>query len=219
MAKNDPLPDVAAMTGNTKVLMSWGAADGGFQYAMDLREKLMRLRHWTDPCAVYLDAKSIRGFPGEYPNPNIQGAVLNTHWKEYYQAAMRNAKVMVFIATPAWLASPWCAAEHQWFDAIRDGRNHMNIRVPSQLPIVVVVLGDLLANTRNDQVREIRADRLVLQGRALVTSRLAQLPVSERAVGKSLRGPAGALIELKRDEPAAAAVPKISAAIQRIAGI
>jgi len=219
VAQNDPLPDVGALTRQTKVLMSWGSQDGGFDFAVELREQLMRLRNWRDPCAVYLDAKSAKGFPGEYSNPDRPGTFLNTHWREYYQAAMRNAKVMVFIATPAWLASEWCAHEHQWFDAIRDGRYVANVRVPHRLPIVVVLYEHFLRNNRNDQAADIRADRLILQGRAIVTSRLSQVPPSQRLVGKDLRGPAGVLVRLKQGENAAFASHKISAAISSVAGV
>lgn len=219
MAQHDPLPDVDALTRQTKVLMSWGSLDGGFDFAVALREQLMRLRNWTDPCAVYVDARSARGFPGEYSNPDRPGTFLNSHWKAYYRAAMRNAKVMVFIATPAWLASPWCAKEHRWFDTIRDGRYEAGVKVPHRLPIVVVLYEHFLANTRNDQAAENRADRLILQGRAIVTARLSQMPPSQRHIGKDLRGPAGVLVELKQGENAAFASHKINAAISSVARV
>ena len=47
-------------TRNTRVVMNFGAADGGHRLSEDLRGCLMRRRSWTDPCAVYPDGESTK---------------------------------------------------------------------------------------------------------------------------------------------------------------
>ncbi len=207
-------PNPIHFTKDTKVLLSFGARDGGFEFARQLRELLMRARGWTDPCAIYLDAVSARSHPSSTTQRIVVeghgvNAYRNPQWRELYQAAMRNAKAMVFIATPAWARSVYCADEYQMFEAIRAGRHDVRIPLPQHLPIVAVVYEQALALLG-------KSDRMIALGAARVSSFLASIDPSRRLVLKNIHHAYGALIVLKQGQTAATVAPQVDAALHKL---
>ena len=201
-------------TRDTKILLSFGSREGGFGFAVDLRQGLMSRRGWKEPCAVYLDAVSAADHPMSTTETiHVEGrtvqAYRNPQWRELYQAAMQHAKAMVFIATPAWARSNFCADEYQWFDKIRGGRHDQQVLVPQRLPIVVVAHEQALSMLG-------KSDRMIAQGAARVSSYLASLPASQRAVRKDLRHADGALIILKQGLSAASVLEEVDAALRKV---
>ena len=108
---------VAEVTNDTKVLMSFGARTGGFEFAMQLRHDIYR-KFGVDPAArpgfCYLDGESLRGDPRTtytYDARSDNNMMANPEWDENYQAAMDNCKTMVLLITREWLVSKWCWRE------------------------------------------------------------------------------------------------------------
>jgi hypothetical protein len=203
-----------AFTRSTKVVLSFGSRNGGFDFAVRLRESLMRTRGWTDPCSIYLDAISAAQHEESTSEPiTVNGTVVqayrNPRWRELYQAAMWNARAMVFIATPEWASSNWCADEYGWFDRIRAGQLDQQYTMVKRLPIVVVAYERALSMLG-------RSDKMLAHGAAVVSSRLAALPVSERAVRKGIQHAEGALIVLKHSLGADVVATEVHAALSRV---
>ena len=201
-------------TKGTKVLLSFGSRNGGFDFSVKLREELMRIRGWGDPCSVYLDAISAATHPDSTTEAiQVNGVTVqayrNPKWQELYRAAMINARAMIFIATPEWARSNFCAEEYQWFDEIRAGRHDKQITMVKHLPIVVVAYEQALSMLG-------KSDRMIAQGAARVSSHLAALPASQRAVRKNIRHGDGSLIVLKPVQSAAAVVGEVNEALRKV---
>lgn len=201
-------------TQGTKILLSFGSRSGGFEFSCDLRSELMGIRGWEDPCSVYLDAISAAKHPDSttelvHVNGKEVQAYRNPKWQELYQAAMMNADAMVFIVTPEWARSNYCEEEHQWFDAIRAGKHDKRITMTKRLPIIVIAYENALSLLG-------KTDRIIAQGAAKVTSHLASLPASQRAVRKGIRHGDGSLIVLKKAQTAKTLVREVNAALLKV---
>ena len=118
---HDKLIIPSEYTKNTKVVLSFGAADGGYELAKDLRERLMHMGGWDDPCAVYLDGESNNSLD-DFNKDQIALDCGEAYWMALFKQAMRQAQAMVFIVTPQWNTSTWCLGEHQWLREIRVGQ-------------------------------------------------------------------------------------------------
>lgn len=122
---SNPLCDpsiVGQYTKNTQVILSFGAAAGGFEFAMQLRYDIMQ-RHFnmkwsSDPAKVYLDAESLK-LEKNTSYTWIQKAAIfkmaNPFWAEFYQGGVSNAKCMIFLLTEKWLSSENCWQELGWY--------------------------------------------------------------------------------------------------------
>lgn len=112
---------VGKYTDSTRVILSFGAAYGGFEFAMQLRADIMERagKSWSDdPAAVYLDHESLKNAPGtkyEWDAEHGIHKMSNAWWKDFYKGAMDNAMAMIFIVTGEWLKSPWCWLEFEWY--------------------------------------------------------------------------------------------------------
>jgi len=65
---------------------------------------------------AYADFLVLPTFRGAYRLENEPRMYVSRHvqWAKYYQEAMKISKVMVFLASPAWMKSPNCLQEVQW---------------------------------------------------------------------------------------------------------
>jgi len=113
---------VGQYTANTQVILSFGAAMGGFEFAMQLRWDLMKRLYnmqWnSDPARVYLDAESLKNESNTSYNWDNQLGIYkmkNHFWASFYQGAMSQAKCMIFLFTQQWLNSQYCWEELQWY--------------------------------------------------------------------------------------------------------
>ena len=104
---------------NTQIVLSFGSAGYGFELEKESWELISEhykndvyLAFDVDKAFVYFDAESLKGEPG---TKIVNGKTLNDDWKQVYLAAMKEAKVMLFIITKAWLESVWCKEEWKWF--------------------------------------------------------------------------------------------------------
>lgn len=106
----------------TRVLLSFGGAFGGFPFAWELRNELM-LNFGRSPVNnagddrfyVYLDAVSLIGEHGSLYrwNDTIYDVKFeNEEWADFYEAAMGQAEYMLFLITLPWLQSKWCWQEY-----------------------------------------------------------------------------------------------------------
>lgn len=109
---------------NTRVLLSFGAAAGGFEFAMELRRNIMgkyKKTEQTDPYFAYIDAESLRSDPQTRytwdPNLGIY-KMSNDFWKTFYQSAMSKCDYMVFLLSAPWLKSNWCWDEFDWYQRV-----------------------------------------------------------------------------------------------------
>jgi len=109
---------------NTRVLLSFGAAAGGFEFAMELRRNIMGKYHkteQTDPYFVYIDAESLRGDPQtRYTWDQGLGIykMSNPCWDTFYKSAMSKCDHMVFLLSAPWLTSNWCWDEFAWYERV-----------------------------------------------------------------------------------------------------
>ena len=101
----------------TKVLMSFGAVDGGFEFAMQLRLDIYR-KFGKSPDAdgsfCYLDAESLRGAPGtgyKYNAVTDKNMMENKDWETLYNAAMASCRTIILLITRQWLTSKYCWME------------------------------------------------------------------------------------------------------------
>lgn len=101
----------------TKVLISFGAAKGGFEFAMQLRHDIYRdcaVDPEKDPTFCYLDAEALRSVAGTTytykPGPDTN-YMRNPHWEQHYRNAMSACSVMVLLITQQWLLSQYCWLE------------------------------------------------------------------------------------------------------------
>lgn len=96
-----------------KFLLSFGARDKnfGFEKIRDLGRKL----NFT-----YIDSERLPPLAASYilePPTDEPGAKMhprNSFWMDYYQRAMKEAKLMAFVITEAWIESPNCWEELDW---------------------------------------------------------------------------------------------------------
>lgn len=109
---------------NTRVLLSFGAAAGGFEFAMELRRNIMckyRKTEQADPYFVYIDAESLRGDPQTRytwdPGLGIY-KMSNPCWDTFYKSAMSRCDYMVFLLSAPWLRSNWCWDEFAWYERV-----------------------------------------------------------------------------------------------------
>lgn len=61
---------------------------------------------------VYIDKDTY--LPGRYEEPKGSGIWKNKWWQQYYQAAMDNSHLMIFLIDEAWLSSENCWQELAW---------------------------------------------------------------------------------------------------------
>jgi hypothetical protein len=105
----------------THVLLSFGAINGGFEFAMALRWDIMKKlgKKWEDePHFVYLDAESLRDdSETKYPWDGKLGIykMSNANWKKHYIDAMIECSHMIFLISEPWLKSKWCWDEYNWY--------------------------------------------------------------------------------------------------------
>ena len=105
------------------VVISFGARNGGFELAWDIRNRILQYTYgihltdaWETP--VYLDALSLRYDPGTTYDWNpVLGIyqMLNPAWEAFYRQAMAQCKYMIFIITPEWCESRWCWMEYDLY--------------------------------------------------------------------------------------------------------
>lgn len=103
------------MNENVKVLISFGAAGGGFELAWALKNDLDEI---LGGGATYLDAVSLSSDPDTiyiWDNNNGIWKMSNLHWFAHYVEAMFKSKVMIFIVTREWLDSYYCWEEYSLF--------------------------------------------------------------------------------------------------------
>ena len=103
------------MNDNIKVLISFGAAGGGFELAWALKQDLEEVLGTE---TTYLDAISLSGDPYTNYTWDVQLGIWkmsNDHWFAHYVDAMFNSKVMIFILTKEWLNSYYCWEEYCLF--------------------------------------------------------------------------------------------------------
>ncbi len=107
-----PLP-----TEKTRVLMSFGAVDGGFEFGMQLRLDIYQKfgkNADADPAFCYLDAESLRvdsTTKYTYDLKSDKIMMENPDWDKYYESAMKYCKTMILLITKQWLTSKWCWKE------------------------------------------------------------------------------------------------------------
>ena len=122
--------DASGPRERTKIILSFGAQDGGATFAQWLRLKLCeRLQLDTGQPEVYLDTIDLRSkggttlaltLPGTKEKKHTGGhsggvAALNPDWNKHYTTAMSEADVMVFVLTREWQKSPNCEQEYAQF--------------------------------------------------------------------------------------------------------
>lgn len=118
----------ARVTGDTRVLLSFGSAQGGFQYTLALRQAIMEAKGWTHPSSVYVDAVSAK----EHERSRVANdRTLNPVWSALYLSAIRCCKAMVFLVTKPWVDSQWCQQELGWWKRNKEGT-----------PIIVMMFED-----------------------------------------------------------------------------
>lgn len=126
--------ELEARYGKPKIVLSFGARDGGALFAQWLREELRRRKGYAAAQnAVYLDTIALQNNVGtkltmrtivETPMrtsrlwnshsmvPTAGGlASMNQAWRWYYKYAVKNAHTMIFMVTKAWSESSYCRDE------------------------------------------------------------------------------------------------------------
>ena len=102
----------AEITSGVKVLLSFGARQGGYKYAISLRRFINRSMGWDDDSTnVYIDSEALEKHP--FTKPGSGG--LNPIWDNIYWTCINQCKVMVFLVTKPWLDSPNCRQEIEWW--------------------------------------------------------------------------------------------------------
>ncbi|MFN6475533.1 hypothetical protein [Nostoc sp. DedQUE07] len=113
----------------TEVILSFGSADGGAMFAQWLQREIVQRKGYTQSISVYLDTFALEHVPGtEYVMKEIRPtagglASLNEGWNKYYKYAVSVAHSMIFVATKAWFASPYCKYEMSYFIAENQARS------------------------------------------------------------------------------------------------
>ena len=115
--------EIASRYGLARVVLSFGAADGGAYFGKWLRHQIMQRFGYTEVNNVYLDTVSLAEVPdtsfkkfADAKKPWITGvASMNGGWRAYYRNAIAQCHTMIFVVTPAWSRSVWCAGEFKHF--------------------------------------------------------------------------------------------------------
>jgi hypothetical protein len=113
--------EVGKFTEGTKVLISFGAAYGGFEFALALRYSIYQRfakSPQLDPGFVYLDAVTLESATETtytYERSQDTFRMANVNWDQFYPAAMQRCKTMIFLLSQYWLNSQWCWKELTWF--------------------------------------------------------------------------------------------------------
>ncbi len=149
---------VQKFTASTRVIVSFGAREGGFELTLQLRLDIMDrygkrqihrlpdgkfLRVESDESFCYLDAVSLEKAGGTTYTQATEKKIVNgvekvvpvdvfkmanPFWNKYYPQAMANAAVMIFQITPPWLNSEYCVEEFAWF--MIQGVNNLQVGKP-----------------------------------------------------------------------------------------
>jgi hypothetical protein len=114
---------IARQYGEARVVLSFGAADGGAYFGKWLRHQIMQRFGYTEINNVYLDTVSLAEVPdtsfkkmADAKKPWITGvASMNGGWRAYYRNAIEQCHTMIFVVTPAWSRSVWCGGEFKHF--------------------------------------------------------------------------------------------------------
>ena len=109
---------VGSFTQHTKVIISFGGAFGGFEFAMQLRHDIMRAMNQAHPAFCYLDAISLQAAADtRYPWDERYHVfkMQNPHWAQFYESAMSSSNTMIFLLSANWLKSWYCWEEFDWF--------------------------------------------------------------------------------------------------------
>ena len=136
----------AVTTDTTHIILSFAMAEHGGMFATWLRDKLMKKYNYYGRNNVYMDCIATRGlvtehskasppnqapgttyvFPDTRPHMTAQGytpiGAMNCDWNGMYETAMSQAKVMIMVITPSYLASQWCLQEWAQFQQERARR-------------------------------------------------------------------------------------------------
>jgi hypothetical protein len=127
----------------TRIMLSFAAADGGFHLARDLRALLLdKIAGWAtdepgNPAQeAYLDFFNLAFKPGTYTLPD--GTYRNDHWSEFYLMGTLCAHTVVLIIDDEFEASPFCVGEldgfvencHRARDFKREATGHEPKREP-----------------------------------------------------------------------------------------
>jgi hypothetical protein len=102
---------------DTKVLLSFGAVQGGSEFAMQLRLDIYKKfgkSSDADPYFCYLDAESLRTYENTiytYKPDTDMNVMSNPVWKKNYELAMRYSRTMLLLITKQWMTSRWCWLE------------------------------------------------------------------------------------------------------------
>ena len=129
MNKEDKIQQVVNNYSATEVILSFGSADGGAMFAQWLQREIAQRKGYIELNHVYLDTLALDHVPGtEYVMKEIRAtagglASLNKGWEEYYRYAISIAHTMIFVATKAWFASPYCQHEMSRFIAENQARS------------------------------------------------------------------------------------------------
>lgn len=121
-------PQIISKYAKSEVILSFGSSDGGAMFAQWLQREIVQRKGYTEPINVYLDTFALDHVPGtEYIikeiRPTAGGlASLNESWNKYYKYAVSVAHTMIFVATKAWFASPYCQDEMSCFIAENQAR-------------------------------------------------------------------------------------------------
>lgn len=110
------------MSSGAEIIMSFGARDGGFDFAERLREDLYAALFGHRPeknrVRAYLDYHSLQEHPAtRYPwhAGAKKGFMENPFWDIAYRNGVENAKIMIFNISSEWLRSAYCYEEFEWF--------------------------------------------------------------------------------------------------------
>jgi hypothetical protein len=118
-------PDVGKYTKDTKVILSFGSAAGGFQYALALRRAIYVQRFMLDPNTaspglVYMDTASILTEPHltwTWNDVIKELTAKNAYWKDLWTGGLLSAGTVIFCVTAAWIESASCQAELELYKA------------------------------------------------------------------------------------------------------
>ena len=185
-------PDDPGPTPNTKVLISFGSAEGGFEFAMALRQEVYAHFHWeqeSEPGYCYVDAESLRrdGKTTYDRNETLDTNFMrNKDWKHHYGSAMKDCSTMIILLTAQWLRSEYCWGELEMLEEIAASRG-------GGMKVVVVVWPDaralLSGGSFPDRKNQVRSEGEFMGTRGKIPGGWTTIEVS----GAS--GPGRALIE------------------------
>jgi hypothetical protein len=124
-----------SLTDKVRVLVSFGAADGGIEFAMQLRFDIYKkfgVNPATDPAFCYLDGDTLRVDPKTNYTYNAMtdtNMMDNPNWYNFYHAAMKSCGTMVLLITSGWLKSKWCFQELDMLVSLAAKKQNMRVLV------------------------------------------------------------------------------------------